>query len=114
MSGQGVAKNQTKSVRKIRMAAEAGYDEAMYAYGRMLFDGYATHKNEREAFRLFEGAAAKCNVRANFWQAVCCQDGRSVRPKATKAKELLAQAEENGLIEAKVALGILEKESIPK
>jgi TPR repeat protein len=63
--------------------------EAVCAYARMLFDGYATRKNERDAFRLFKAAAANGNVRAKFWQAVCYQDGRGVRPDAAKAKELL-------------------------
>jgi TPR repeat protein len=89
----------------LRAAAEAGYTEAIYAYGRLLL----TENDDKRAFAMLQKAAQTGHRESTFWQGVCYRDGRGVEKDIEKAMELFEKALMRGSMDAATALDRLKK-----
>ncbi|MGN0649514.1 MAG: tetratricopeptide repeat protein [Oscillospiraceae bacterium] len=92
------------AARFYKCSAELGYVRAMCSYGKCLYLGVGTEKDEKSAFEWFSRAAERNHGGAQYNLGVMYLKGVSVEKNKEKALELFEKAAENGSEEAAKAL----------
>jgi len=87
--------------------AEANDANAQYAVAMMYSAGDGTAKNETEAKKWLERAAAKGQVAAEYELGIALRDGRGTVQDYESAAKWIQQAAEGGHPQAQLALGIM-------
>ena len=90
------SKNYTEAVKWYRKAAEQGYAEAQYIYGRCCLDGTGIAKNPSEGVKWLLKAAEQGNVNAMYDAGVCYCDGIGVKRNIDMALKYFVLAEKAG------------------
>ena len=96
------------AVKLIRSAAESGYSEAMYAYGRLRLSGLDVPRDPKSAYKYFSEAAKTGNLKAAFFQGLCLWDGVGVKRNEDKAVKLFTDVYQKGLREGLDALHLID------
>lgn len=111
--GRAYAGNQQlpEAVSAYRKAAEKGSTSAMVELGVLLATGSGVPKDEAQARKLFERAAAGGNPRGATNLAVLNESG-GTPPEPAKARAMLARAAETNSAEAQYQLGMMMAEGI--
>lgn len=94
-------------VRKIRKAADDGFPEAMYLFGRFVLHGVRVVKNKALAYEYFERGAALKHAKCVFFKGLCLWDGMGVKQDEKAAWGCFQEAVSEGLVEGKVALDLI-------
>lgn len=111
--GRAYAGNQQlpEAVSAYRKAAEKGSTSAMVELGVLLATGSGVPKDEAQARKLFERAAAGGNPRGAT-NLAALNEGRGAPPEPAKARAMLARAAETNSAEAQYELGMMMAEGI--
>ncbi len=91
-----------------KRAAEAGHVRAQCSYGKCLFTGSGTAKDEAEAFRWFKKSADAGLDIAQYNLGIMYLKGMYVNKDISEAKRCFTLASENGHVEAKKILDKLK------
>ena len=102
------SENQPLAIKLLRKAADGGYGEAMYAYGRLWLDGKSIPRNPKLAYQYFDKAAQTGNLKAAFFQALCLWDGVGVKKNEDEAVRIFTFVHQEGLREGKEALQLID------
>ena len=103
-----LSENQPLAIKLLRKAAEGGYSEAMYAYGRLRLDGKTIPRNPKMAYQYFDKAAKVGNLKAAFFQGLCLWDGVGVKKNEDEAVRMFTFVHQKGLREGKEALQLID------
>jgi TPR repeat protein len=111
--GRAYAANQQlpEAVGAYRKAADKGSTSAMVELGVLLATGSGVAKDEAQARKLFERAAAGGNPRGASNLAALSESGGAA-PEPAKARALLAKAAETNSAEAQYQLGLMVAEGV--
>ena len=111
--GRAYAANQQlpDAVSAYRKAADKGSTSAMVELGVLLASGSGVAKDEAQARKLFERAAAGGNPRGATNLAALDESG-GASPDPVKARALLAKAAETNSAEAQYQLGMMTAEGV--
>jgi TPR repeat protein len=111
--GRAYAANQQlpEAVGAYRKAADKGSTSAMVELGVLLATGSGVAKDEAQARKLFERAAAGGNPRGAT-NLAALNEGGGAAPEPVKARALLAKAAETNSAEAQYQLGLMIAEGI--
>lgn len=100
--GQGVDKNLRTAAHYIRMAAEAGYPNALHNYGVMLYYGEGVPQDIDLALEYFKKSAELQKPEFAFSLAQCLKSGFHTEKNENRAEELIRLAHEAGFVPASV------------
>jgi uncharacterized protein len=100
-----------EAVGAYRKAADKGSTSAMVELGVLLATGSGVAKDEAQARKLFERAAASGNPRGAT-NLAALNEGGGAAPEPVKARALLAKAAETNSAEAQYQLGLMIAEGI--
>jgi TPR repeat protein len=89
------------------LSAEAGFDEAMFAYGCSLIGGVGVRRDEKTAFEFFRKAAERGHCPAMLWEGICLHDGLGVAMDKARAVKLFQRASSGGVVGAAQALKMI-------
>ncbi|MBP5687149.1 MAG: sel1 repeat family protein [Muribaculaceae bacterium] len=100
--GVGVKRNTDKAAEYQRLAADAGDEDSYFPVGLYLYN----NGKRGEAFKYFEKAALKSDIRASYFYGLMLYDGKDgVRQDKTKGLEYLQMAADQGHVAATYKLG---------
>jgi len=101
------------ALKKYKVEAEKGNDDAQNSVGDMYFTGYkGVPQNYREAIRWYKLSAAQGNARSQFSLGSMYQEGQSVIQDYAEAARLYKLSASQGLPIAQMSLGMLYWEGI--
>jgi TPR repeat protein len=86
------AEDPVKGTRMLRLAAEAGYSEGMYAYGMALCKGVGVAQNAKTAYDWFEKAAQTGHAKSMLWAGMLLGKGMGVQRNTERANSWIDQA----------------------
>ena len=104
VKGKGVAQDKNKGVKYLKEASDCGDKWGRYYLGWCYLKGLGVERDKTKAFGLFELASKQDLPLAKYCLGECYLKGIGVYRDLNKAKELLREAADLGISEAKADL----------
>jgi localization factor PodJL len=105
--GRGVQRNLQESIRRLELAAEAGFAPAQFRLAGLTEKGEGLKKDLHVARRLYLAAAAQGHARAMHNLAVLFAEGIDGKPDFKAAAQWFRKAASYGITDSQYNLGIL-------
>jgi uncharacterized protein len=109
---EGSMRDYPAAAKWYRMAAEKGYEPAMFNLADMYTDGIGVSQDDKEAFKWYRAAAEKGHTPAMYNLAVAYAEGRGVGSDRKESFRWFLKAAEKGLVQAQYTVGLIYADGI--